>query len=134
MLACRLHQRAQHRQTVVGNRASCFLSQQDLALRADHDEPLQLPRQSISLPRSSIRYDTGADRYPARFFGEVLLCLVLLLAFSHHEPGYARTVHLVHLQRVLVQDDFVADLGGAAQSTEDEAADSLKVLALELRV
>ena len=35
-------QRAQHRQTVVGTRAGC-LRQQDLVLRADHDEPLQSP-------------------------------------------------------------------------------------------
>src|SRR5215216_2914996 len=47
--------------------------------------------------------------------------------------GDAGTLHLVHAQQVAVQAHLVSDLGGAAQVAEDETADGVEVLALELR-
>ena len=58
---------------------------------------------------------------------------VLLLSFPHYESGDAGAIHLLDAQSVAVEDDLVADLGGAAQVAEDEGTDGIKVLALELR-
>ena len=46
--------------------------------------------------------------------------------------GDAGAVHLVHAQQVAVEADLVTNLGDAAQVAEDEAADGVEVLALEL--
>jgi len=66
------HQRVQYYRTVVETRAGCFLSQQDLALHVDHDEPLQPPAlKKHRLTHSSGPYDTGADRRLAQELGEI---------------------------------------------------------------
>jgi hypothetical protein len=58
---------------------------------------------------------------------------ILSLPSPHGYPDNAGAVHLLDAQGIAVEDDLVADLGGAAQPPEDEAAERVEVLALKAR-
>lgn len=51
----------------------------------------------------------------------------------HAHPSHAGTVRHLHPQDVALQVHLVADLGGASKLSEDQAAYSVEVLALEVR-
>ncbi len=48
--------------------------------------------------------------------------------------GDAGPIYLVYAQGIAIEDDLVADLGGASEVTEDEPADGVEVLARKVGI